>query len=123
MPGDLDGILYCLGARVEQGGPLVMIAWRYPVELFADRHVTLVRGDHEAGMGELSHLLGDPLHDQLGTIAYRGDGNPGPEVDQRVPVRVDEHAAPRGGHELREHMAEPAGDAALPPVQQHPRGG
>src|SRR5580692_11266145 len=77
VPRDLDRVLDGLSPGVEQRGPLVEVARSDPVELLADLHVTPVGRDHEAGVREPRHLLGDPLHDQFGAVADRGHGDPG----------------------------------------------
>jgi hypothetical protein len=115
--GDLDRVLHRLGAGVEQRRALVVIAGGEPVELLADLHVALVGGDHEAGVGERRDLLDDPVNDQFGAVADRGHRDPGAEVDQRVAVHVHHDPAARGGHEDRQHVAQPARDAALAALQ------
>ena len=123
IPGDLDGVLHRLRAGVEQRRALLVITGSQPVELLADLHVPLVRGDHEAGMGEARHLLGDPLDDPLRAVAHPGDRDAGAEIDQRVAVDVDDHATAGRGDEDRQHVAEPPRDAAMAPFQQFPRRG
>ena len=58
--GDLDRVLDRLGAGVEQGGLLRVVAGRQLGERLAHLDVPLVRRDHEAGVGECRHLVGDP---------------------------------------------------------------
>ena len=118
VPGDLDRVLHRLRARVEQRGPLLVIARRARRELLADRDVLLVRGDHEAGVGEPGDLLADPLHHARRGVARRHHGDARAEVDERVAVRVDQHAAAGGGDEHRQHVAHAARDAALPAAEQ-----
>ena len=95
-----------------------MVPGGHAGEFLADRHVLLVRGDHEAGVGEPVGLLADGGRDAGGAVAHRRHGDPGAEVDQGVPVNVDEHAAARGADEHRENMADPAGHAGLAAGQQ-----
>ena len=87
-------------------------------ELFADHDVLLVRGDHEARVGEPGDLLTDPFHHAGRGVARRHDGDARAEVDERVTVGVDEDAAPGGGDEHREHMADTPRDAALAAPEQ-----
>ena len=69
--GDLDGVLDRLGAGVEQRDALRVVARGQPVELLADVDVPLVRGDREAGVGELGDLRGDGLDDARGRRCRR----------------------------------------------------
>ena len=66
-------------------------------------------------------LLGDPAVDHgRALLPTDGHRDPGAEVDQRVAVDVDDHAAARGGDEDRQDVAEPAGHAGLTALQQLP---
>ena len=48
---------------------------------------------------------------------------PEPKSISELPSASMHHAAAGGGHEHRQDMAEPPGDAALPPLEQLPRDG
>src|SRR6185312_10552481 len=50
---DLHGVLHRLGARVEQGAALLVVAGRQPIEGLRDLDVGVVGRDGEAGVGEL----------------------------------------------------------------------
>ena len=108
LAGDLDGVLDGLGARVEQGALLRVVARGDAVERLGDGDVRLVRRDHEAGVGELGDLR---LHgrDDLGVrVAERGHGDARAEVDERVAVGVDDDSA-AGGDSLDRHGVTDAG--------------
>ena len=75
-PGDLDGVLDCLGAGVEQRRPLLVLARGQPVERRADFDVALVGRDEEGGVGELAGLLRHP-RDHAG-IGVAGHGHTDP---------------------------------------------
>ena len=91
--GDLDGVLHSLGAGVEQCRALLVVAGGQAVECLTHLDVTLIRRDHEAGVGELGDLLLDGFDDGGRSIADIGHGNTGTHVDQRVSVDVDEDAS------------------------------
>ena len=91
--GDLHRVLDCLGAGVEQRRALLVIAGCDAIEGLAYLDVTGVRGDHEAGVGEVGNLTRHPLDDIGVRVADRGNGDAGAEVDHRVAIDVDEHAA------------------------------
>jgi hypothetical protein len=93
VAGDLDGVLDRLGARVEQRRPLLEAARGQLVELLADSHIGLVRGDHEAGVGELLDLPLHGLDDERGAVADIRDGDAGGEVDPLPAVDVGQRAA------------------------------
>ena len=93
--GDLHGVLDGLGAGVEQRRALVVVAGGEPVERLAHLDVPLVRGHHEAGVGELGDLGLHPRDDLGGGVADVDDGDAGAEVDELVAVDVDEDAAAR----------------------------
>ena len=115
--GDLDRVLHGLGAGVEQRRALHVVTGGQLVEGLADRDVGLVRGDHEAGVGELGDLALHVLHDLRGRVAHGRHGDAGAHVDQGVAVHVHQHAAARGDDERRERSADAGGDgpgAALP---------
>ena len=59
-----------------------------------------------------------PADDAGRAVAHRRHGDPRAEVDQRVAVHVDEHAAAGGADEHREDMADPAGHGGLAAGQQ-----
>ena len=79
---DLDGVLDRLGAGVEQHGLLGMVAGRQLGQQLADLDVRLVRGDHEAGVGELRDLLLHPADDLGRGVADAGHRDAGRHVDQ-----------------------------------------
>ena len=123
VAGDLHRVLDRLGARVEQRGALLVGARRAARELLADLHVPLVRGDHEAGVGELRDLLLHAADDGVGRVADRRDGDAGAEVDQRVAVGVEHHAAAGGGDEDGQRGRDAARDGAVAALHQGARGG
>src|SRR5229473_3045185 len=90
VPGDLDGVLHRFRPGVEQRGALVVVTGGPPGELLADRHVLLVRGDHETGVGEPLGLLTDSGRDAGRAVAHRRHRDPRAEVDQGVAVDVDQ---------------------------------
>jgi hypothetical protein len=115
--GDLHGVLDGLSAGVEQRRLLRVVAGRQLRELLADVDVPVVRRHHETGVGEGAHLLGDPV-DHLGCgVADAGDRDPRRQVDQRVAVDVDDHAAAGRGDEDRQRGAD-AGRHVLPAAGQ-----
>jgi hypothetical protein len=120
---DLHGVLDGLGARVEQGALLRVVAGGELGERGAHVHVAVVRRDHEAGVGERLDLRGDVPDHRRCRVADRGHGDAGPEVDQRVPVHVDEDAAPGRDHEHRQHRADAVRDVRLLAVQALQRAG
>ena len=123
VPGDLDGVLHGLGARVEQRGALLVRARGVAGQFLADLHVPLVRGDHEAGVGELGDLGLDALGDGGRRVADRGDRDAGAEVDQGVAVRVEQHPAAGGGDEDRQRGRDAPGDGTVAALGQRARGG
>src|SRR5262249_60923754 len=60
----------------------------------------------------------DPLGYPGRAIADRDHGHAGAEVDERVAVRVHQHAAAGGGDEHGQDVADAAGDRALAPREQ-----
>ena len=92
-PCHLDGVLHGFGARVEEGGALLVIAGGHGVEPLGEFHVALVRGDHETGVGEAGGLLGHRCRDTGMRCADAGDGDARAQVDERVSVDVDDDAA------------------------------
>jgi DNA-binding CsgD family transcriptional regulator len=101
VPRDLDRVLYRLGARVEQRRPLLVVAGGAAGEFLAHLDVLLVRGHHETGVRERRHLAPHPVDHRGGRVPDRGDRDPGAEVDQRVAVDVQDHAAAGRGREYR----------------------
>jgi len=82
VPGDLHRVLDRLRAGVEQRGALLVSARRATGQFLAHRHVTLVRGHHEAGVRESAGLLGHPRGHPGGGVADRDHRDPGAEVDE-----------------------------------------
>ena len=107
---DLDRVLDRLGAGVEQRRLLRVVARGEPGERLAHLHVALVGRDHEAGVRERRHLLGDPSYDLGRAVADAGDRDAAGQVDQRVAVDVDDDPATGGRDVHREHAAHPRGD-------------
>lgn len=108
--GDLDGVLDGLGAGVEEGGLLLVVARRQLGERLGDRDVALVRRDHEAGVGEVLQLGGGAADHGLGGGADGGHGDTGTEVDEAVAVDVLDDAAVDLGGEHRQRGAHACGD-------------
>lgn len=109
-PGDLHGVLDGLGAAVEQRGLLGVVARGQLGEGLGDRHVALVRRDHETGVREVLELGGGPADDGLGAGADARDGDARAEVDQPVAVDVLDDAAARARGEHRQHRPDPRRD-------------
>ena len=59
-PRHLDRVLDRLGPAVEQKRPLLVGAWRYPVEPLGQLDIGLVGGDRKADVGEAVELLAAP---------------------------------------------------------------
>src|SRR5690606_19730183 len=96
LAGDLDRVLDCLCARVEQCALLREVARGEPVERFGDLDVRLVGRDHETGVRELRRL-GRYCGCDLGMrVADGGDGDAAAEVDERVAVSVHNDATTGG---------------------------
>ena len=112
-PGHLDGVLHRLGAGIEQRGTLLVRARREPRELLTDLHVALVRGDHEAGVGETADLLAHFGDDALGGVPDAHDGDSRAEVDERIAVDVDQHPAAGPLDEHRQRGAHTARDGGI----------
>ncbi len=104
-PGDLHGVLDCLGAGVEQRGLLGVVARGQLGERLGDLDVPLVGRDHETGVGEVGELRRRTADDGLGGRADAGHGDAGTEVDQPVPVDVLDDPAARAGGEHGQHGA------------------
>ena len=118
-PGDLDRVLDRLGAGVEQGRLLGVVARASARPRAAHTvHVPLVRRDHEAGVGERGDLLGHPAYDLGCGVADAHDGDAGGHVDQRVAVDVDDDAAAGGRDEHGQGGADAVGDTLLLAIQQ-----
>ena len=120
-PGDLDRVLHRFGAGVDQHRALLVLSRGQPVELLADRHVPLVRGDHEAGVGEPLDLLGDGDDDLGCGVAHAGDRDAGAEVDQRVAVDVEQDPAAGTLDEDSERGADARRDGRRAAGRQLPR--
>ena len=121
---DLDGVLDRLGAGVEQRRLLLVVARGELGELLADVDVAVVGRDHEAGVGERLHLLDDPLDDLRRGVADTGvTAMPEAEVDQRVAVDVDEHAAAGRLDEHRQRVPTPWATCRLRRVERARRRG
>ena len=112
QPRDLDGVLHRLRAGVEQRRALLVAAGGDRVERLGHGDVAVVRGDHETGVGERRHLVAYGLDHRGRAVADRGDGDARPEVDERVAVDVDDHAAARGRRVHRHDAAEAPATAA-----------
>ena len=70
---DLDRVLHGFRPGIEQGGALLVITGGHPVEPFAHIEIQLVRGHHEAGVGEDRNLLLNLRHHLRRRVAHRGD--------------------------------------------------
>ena len=111
--GDLHRVLDGLGTGVEQRRALLVVARRQPVERLAHVDVALVRRDHEAGVGEAGDLLLHPGDHGVGRVADVDHRDARAEVDQRVAVDVDEHAAARPLDEDGQRRADAARDRCV----------
>ena len=92
-PSDLDRVFDRFRAGVEQHAAFLIVARGELVELLGNSDVTLVRSDHEAGVGEQLHLISDGCHYARRTVSDRGHSNPRAEVDQAIAVDIDDHTA------------------------------
>ena len=117
-PGDLHGVLDGLGAGVEQRSALLVVAGGQPVQGLAHLDVLHVGRDHEAGVREPRDLLLNPGHHGVGCVAHAGHRDARPEVDQRVAVDIDEHAAARAVDEHRQRGPDPAGHHGIATAHQ-----
>ena len=99
--GYLHRVLHRLSTGIEQRGALLEGPRGEPVEMFRHRDVLLVRGDHEAGVGEVGDLLADGLDHARRRVADGGHGDTGAEVDEPVAVDVLKNPAGRAGGEHR----------------------
>ncbi len=95
LASDLDSVLHRFGARVEQRRPLLEVARRQRVELLADVDVHLVRGDHEARVGEQLDLALHGFDHTRRGVADAGDRDAGREVDPLTTVDIGQRAAGR----------------------------
>ncbi|EUA68430.1 hypothetical protein I553_3601 [Mycobacterium xenopi 4042] len=93
-----------------------------PVELLGDGDVVLVRGHHEAGVGELGDLRADGVHHPRGRVADRGDRDPRAEVDQPVAVDILDNPAAGARRVDRHDAADPAGHRGGSTLGQFQRG-
>ena len=113
VTSDLDRVLDCLCARVEERGALLVVAGGELVELLGDVDVALVGGDGEAGVRELLDL-GDDCLDDLGCrVANAGHGDARAEVDERVAVNVNHDAAASSDDGDGECDADASGDRCV----------
>jgi hypothetical protein len=72
---DLDRVLDGLGPGVEQDRLLDVVTGGQLGELLTDLYIAFVRRNHEAGVGECLHLVGDPPHDGGGGVANVDDSD------------------------------------------------
>ena len=100
-----------------------MVAGGQLGERLAHLDVAVVRRDHEAGVRERRDLLLHAADDRGRGVADRDHRDAGAEVDQRVAVDVDEHAAAGGVDEDRQRRADPVGDVRLLAVEPLERAG
>ena len=92
---ELDRVLHSLGARVEEGRPL-LAADRYELEqALGQRDVVLVRDDREVGVRETLDLLLRRLDDARVRVADVQAADAAREVDERVAVDVGDRRAVR----------------------------
>ena len=77
-----------------------------------DADERLVFGHHEAGVGEACSLCRDALGDARVRGTDARDGDAAGEVDEAIPVDVDEHGSVGVVDEDREGDTEPVGDGA-----------
>ena len=96
--GVLDRVLHRFAPGVEQGGAFVVVTGSDPVEHLGDLEVGLVWRGQEAGVGVLRQLGGGARDHGRRRVAHRRDRDTATEVDERVAVDVDDHAAARGRH-------------------------
>ena len=115
---DLDGVLDCLSAGVEQRGALLARPRGESVEVLGDGDVLLVGSDHEAGVGEVGYLFANRVHHSGRGVADRGDCDTRAQVDEPVAVDVLDDAAGRAGHEHRHGDAHATGDRSDPALAQ-----
>ena len=91
--GDLDGVLVCLGARVDKEAALWLAARDKGVETLGESDVGLKASDLETGVGEALDLLSHRLDDLRGARADVQHGDASAQVYERVAVHVDDDAA------------------------------
>src|SRR5690606_30141442 len=103
-------VLNRLGTAVEQGASLLEPSRGELVELFGDRHILLIGGDHEAGVGEVGDLPLDGLDDLVVAVADGADRDAGAEVDEVVAVDIEEYAALALDDVGRQTRADSGGD-------------
>ncbi len=115
---DLDRVLDGFGPRVEQRRPLGEGTRGERGELLADRDVGLVRREHEAGVRVPRHVLLHSGDDVRGGVADADYSDAGPEVDEGVAVKVDDHSAAGAVDEDGQGGADAAGDGGVPPRLQ-----
>ena len=72
---DLHGVLDRLGAGVKQGGRLCVGSRRELSQLLADLDVTVVGGDHEAGVRELGDLFAHGIDEGRHGVTDGGHGD------------------------------------------------
>ncbi|CAM5743596.1 hypothetical protein SHIRM173S_05171 [Streptomyces hirsutus] len=107
---DLAAVLGGLGAAVEQGRLLGVVARGQLGERLGHGHVPLVRRDHETGVREVGELGGGTAYDGLGGGADRGHRDARAEVDQPVAVDVLDDPAARTRGEHGQYGAHALGD-------------
>jgi hypothetical protein len=106
---DLDGVLHRLRSAVHQEGPLLVITRGDLIEGLAQLDVRLVWVDQKAGVREPFQSPGCAGDDSFGAVADTCHGDSTAEVDERVSVCVDHHAATRGRHEHRQYGTHSSG--------------
>ena len=110
---DLDRILDCLGARVEERGSRRAGERDDPTEPLGELDVHGVRHDREVGVDELGRLLLDRLDDARVAVAHVADTDAAGEVDERVAVDVRDRRVQSLGSEHRQVHPEGLRNGAL----------
>jgi hypothetical protein len=118
VPRHLDGVLYCLGAAIDQERPLGVIAGCDPIQPLRQLNVGLVTGNGKADVG-VTIELGPNRLDYPG-MAVPGVHHPDSagEIDQPVAVHIGNHRAFSVRHCNRGHCRNTAGHCLGPTRQQ-----
>jgi len=114
--GDLNGVLYGLGAAVEQDGLLGEVAGGYFVQPFRQLKVGFIEGDHEAEMKVLVRLLLYGRHDLVGAMPYVEDANTSGKIDVGVAIDIGDQGPLGLGDDYRRNMK----DAGWGMFSHHP---
>ena len=113
-PGELDGVLDRLRARVEEGRPGLALDGDEPPETLRELDVQLVRDNCEIDVNQALSLLLDRLDDTRMPVADVRDPDATDEVDERVAVDVgDRRAARLGGDDRDVHDERPRDRSGL----------